>query len=272
LKEIPAQQFNHVILAVPVDNDTIWLENTNNSNPFGYVGTFIQNRTALLVDDSNSRLTRIPALQKEDVKNSRKIELNMDSIGNATVSLLYNFRGINFELYNSLYTQYNQDDQNNFIHNNIPFSEFEMLDWKLSKKNRDAREITLASSVTVKQILKTIGKDSYFPLIPVEMPDFTSPRNRKLPLELPYPINLCDTIIYHLSPGNENITLPANSKLDTKYGSYVVDFIQQSNCVSVIRELMLQPGYISLAEYGDFYNFIAAIKSEDKRKIIIQSK
>ena len=64
----PGQQFNHVILAVPLENDTLWLENTSNTNPFAYPGTFTQNRQALLVDGSKSRLVRTPSLNETDVQ------------------------------------------------------------------------------------------------------------------------------------------------------------------------------------------------------------
>ncbi|MBW3544025.1 MAG: DUF3857 domain-containing transglutaminase family protein, partial [Bacteroidetes bacterium] len=64
--QLPSQQFNHVILCVPLDGDTLWLENTSNYLPYNYLGTFTQNRPALLVG-KESRLIKTPALRLEDV-------------------------------------------------------------------------------------------------------------------------------------------------------------------------------------------------------------
>ena len=66
IKSQTSPQFNHAILAVPLENDTIWLDNTMHSSPFRYMGTFTQNREALLVLKNQSQLVRIPTLKKEN--------------------------------------------------------------------------------------------------------------------------------------------------------------------------------------------------------------
>ncbi|NJN28040.1 MAG: DUF3857 and transglutaminase domain-containing protein [Cyclobacteriaceae bacterium] len=66
-RAFPSQQFNHVILCVPLQQDTIWLENTSKYLPAGYIGTFTQNRYGLMVNGAESKLVKTPALGLEDV-------------------------------------------------------------------------------------------------------------------------------------------------------------------------------------------------------------
>src|SRR4030095_3800912 len=49
--DFPANNFNHAILCVP-GKDTIWLECTSSSAEFGKLGTFTENRNALLVTEN----------------------------------------------------------------------------------------------------------------------------------------------------------------------------------------------------------------------------
>ena len=68
---LPSQQFDHVILMVPLDGDTIWLENTSNSLPFGYIGTFTQGRQAFAIDAERSHLVSTPHLTQDEVRSVR---------------------------------------------------------------------------------------------------------------------------------------------------------------------------------------------------------
>jgi hypothetical protein len=270
LTSLPSQQFNHVILAVPVDNDTLWLENTDNTGPFGYNGTSIQNRMVLLIEKGNSRLVRIPAMDLRDVACVRRMKFDIDIIGNANVRLQFLFRGYRFDLYNSLITQYNQEIQNNFVHDNLPFPSFELEEWKIIKKNRDARQVVLEAAITTPKVFRAAGDEHYISVIPAEIPAFTAPGIRRLPVSLPFPISISDTLIYHIPPGYNTTILPSNTSLESRFGAYRIVFKTEGQTITVVRDFTLFPGTIAKEDYPVFYKFLSTIKTDEKRKILIR--
>jgi len=56
-KDVVAIQGNHVILLLPTQKDTLWLECTTQKHPFGYVGNFTNDRDALVIKPKGGEIT-----------------------------------------------------------------------------------------------------------------------------------------------------------------------------------------------------------------------
>jgi len=270
--DFPSQKFNHVVLTVPLDEDTIWLENTSNSIPFGYAGTFIQNRFALMINGDQNRLIRVPSLLERNVLETSRAVFIFDTEGNAEASLHYDFRGAQFEDLNSLISSWTKDEINTYLHDHLSFPVFELKDWKIFKKDRDAVNISLDLDIHIPHLLSTIGDQGYFIPLSASIPEFASPKNRRLPVQLPYPVYQSDTLVYQVPSFFNSIKTPPDNNLESKFGRYRVRYSRVGSRLTIFREFLLHSGKISLDEYCDFYNFLSAIKKDENQKIIIKRK
>lgn len=263
------QQFNHVVLAVPINNDTIWLENTDNTNPFGYMGIFTQNREALLVTKDSSELVRIPALKRYGNLVSSKIVFDLNINGNTNTILKLSLKGKGFETLNQIQSEFNNDEKNRIVREYI-FQKCEVVDWKIKKIHRDTARLELNATLNFYKMLNPLGSEYYFSLYPTGLPNFSIPSNRNLPVKLPYPIYNIDTLTYKLPDGYELKTIPNNYELKNKYGNYNLNFNTLNRSIQIIKKFELFSAIISKDEYPEFYNFIKAVKDIDTKKLIIK--
>ncbi len=270
MEDFPSQQFNHVILTVPLEHDTIWLENTNNASPVGYVGTFIQNRSALLIDDHESKIIRLPSLQVQEALEGKHIDFVLQKDMNSEIKMRITYRGLGFDRLNALHSQYNLGDQDQILRKILPFQNYDLKEWKLVQRDRDSSAITFVSDLSLKNILQKAVDEYYFTLVQPEIPDFTTPKLRKLPVNIPFPIGSSDTLVYHLPLGTTRVSIPERVDLSNRYGRYKMSCVRENNTLTVFRVFCLNRGYYSLEEYPQLYEFVSAVKTYDKQKIIIQ--
>lgn len=77
-------QTNHIILCVPLFNDTLWLECTDQNHPFGYVQRSIADRNTILITPDGGKFVRTPASAANQNLQVRFIEADLNNLGDAT--------------------------------------------------------------------------------------------------------------------------------------------------------------------------------------------
>ena len=264
--------FNHIILTVPIGNDTIWLDNTDNIGPFGYVNSFIQNRRALLIDEFHSHLIHIPAMKAYENSIHRKIDFTIHPNGNADVLYKILYKGENFEYFNFQNEDLNKDEKDKLVRDICHFPNFNLEEWNLIKKDRDSNSINLDIRLALDKFCDVLGKDFYFYLNTIYIHDFKNIKDRKLPVHIEISKFLIDSITYYFPENLVLQNLPENLSYKTKFGNYTLHFEIQTNKLFVVKTFELKKGDYELAQYADLYNFINEVVKKERTGIILSNK
>jgi len=272
ISDLPFSQFNHVLLAVPLNKDTIWIENTENTEAFNYVGSSIQNRKALLVEENQSRLISMPVMQKKEVILNRNIRARINEQGNAETNTTFNFHGYYYELFNELNSGYSKDEKERIIREYMPFANYEVVDWELHRPDRDTAKIELTAKLNLYKLLKNAGGEFYFSTFPIQTALFTPPSERKLPVRITMPVLNIDSVTYILPDIMEVKTMPKDLIISTRYGTFETHYSREASTLIVSKKFELFPIECSLEQYGEFYEFYSAVKEAEKRPIVLKKK
>jgi hypothetical protein len=270
-KNFPMQAFNHVIVTVPLDKDTIFLECTSKNIPCGYLGTSNQGRDAFIVDGENSRFVQTPVLQPLDVLCSSVINVPVIS-GYTTVEMKMNKKGDEYEEMLFLSSQARKDDIEKYLRRRYSGS-FEINDFSFGKDNNNRPEITFLLNLKILNICKLYENEIILPPFPQDLPKIESPELRTQPFQLFYPIAYQDTIIYKFNDGRQMEKIPENVSISSRFGNYDLNFDFLENQLTVTKNILIFRGLYSASEdYKDFYAFLSTVRTNENKSIYLKSK
>lgn len=88
---------NHIILCVPLGQDSVWLECTNNKQAFGHLGAFTDDRWVLACTPNGGKLLRTPRLTHEDNLQQRTAKFSVATDGTLKGTMHTLFSGAQLE-------------------------------------------------------------------------------------------------------------------------------------------------------------------------------
>lgn len=266
----PGQQFNHVILGVPLQKDTIWLENTSSSLPFNYLGTFTQNRYALAVNGEKSKLVRTPKLQPSDVLDEREYVFSMDGNSEWRSEATLSLRGSEFEGLRHLLSNKDESGLRTQLYNNLGVNGFEVRDWKTINFHRDSSNVKIHVVGGPLNPVREIGGWKVINPLNISIPDFEEPGERTLDVRINYPINKADKMSYNFVVLEDNeVQIPEGLSIQSAYGQYASEFYREGNSIIAREKFTLLSKDIPIEEYPEFYSFIQAINGHKKKTAIL---
>jgi len=269
-KNFPSQQFNHAILCVPMETDTLWIDCTS-KNPFGYISNFIRNRDALIIKENNSRFAKIPPFDTTFTTISRTIRVGKD-LTNTAIIVTKQSSGDLFEtlwFYNQAVNNSDKMDviKRYLLEPNMEFSELNSL-----TVNDSNYFVRINYRATSDYFYKSFGNDLIIKHLPFRNFDFETPTQRVLPVLFSHPINLIDTVYYNIPTGYTVNQLPENSTQKSVYGNYKVEFRRTSENIILIKQLTIFPGNYDLAAYSPLFAFFKSVKQIENKLVFTATK
>ena len=268
--EIPGQQFNHVILGVPMNGDTLWLENTSNSNPPDYLGTFTQNRKALLVHPQDSRLINLPSLkaEKPTEKSIYNYTLNETGNGNLTIETTatnQDFESLNYYRKNTTATKIKKKINQYFSLKNTS-----LVNYEFSQPDPVKPELVLKTNWNTKRQFQKIGNRVVFSPLPFADFELEKPNDRTQPLIFKYPAFESFEVNYQIENFEKfQVEIPESIKIEMPFGTLSVTASVADGILKIKQVRTIKAGKFSLEIYPAIYNFIKETEQVHKKFLTV---
>lgn len=265
-----ANQANHMILCVPLQKDTVWLECTSQRSPFNYLGSFTEGRNVLLISPSGGQIVKTPALKPSDSQQLRKINVFIDSLGNARIKLHTQYTGEQFEdIQHQLYNEIKE--QKDYIYSTLqtPNVRIEKINYSLAEKDMPKIEENL--DLTLDNIFVNGGNNKFVTLnlfnkksyVPEIVPD------RKTDFRISMNYHDYDEVIYELPKNYKVEFIPKETQIKTDFGIYTSSTTMSDNKIIYKREQKMFKSTYPAEKFNDLVAFYKTIYKADKQKAVL---
>jgi hypothetical protein len=267
----PSQRFNHVILCVPLEKDTVWLECTSNKNEPGFLGSFTEDKYALLLTEKGGVLVSTPKSTCTNNVLSTKSIISLDAEGGSYIKGNVFCTGDFWDLFYEVMQQGQDSKKNTFIsylHYKIP-EKFEMNE---RPDSANGKQFDLTLSYEQQYEFKTGNKFFLKPRLTMLSDEDIKPvAARKFDYIFEFPYNKIDTTVYILAPGTTVDKLPLKKQIENEYASYTNEYIKNEagTVVTIIGNLCLKKRIIPPAEYLKVADFFQVVNRSENEKFIV---
>lgn len=269
-KEFVSSQFNHAMLCVPLENDTIWLECTNQKIPPGFLTTFTDDRYALLIDGNNSKLVKTPALNGFNNGENRKssITINADLSAGFTVTSYYGGE------YESEVYWWDFDDTEKVkrkTYEKIPFPKFDLHSYSYTPVIEE-NTIKEQLDFTVSSFVSTMGQMLVLELNSLNKQNYTPKKvfDRRSDVLIQRTCVESDTIEYILPQGFVLDSEIKPTTITSDFGTYESKVEFKNGTLIYIRNLIFNKGTYEKSSYGKLVAFFKDIRSADMQKALLR--
>ncbi|WP_202702564.1 DUF3857 domain-containing protein [Flavobacterium sp. UGB4466] len=266
-----SQQGNHIILAIPTGDSYTWLECTSQDNPFGYQGTFTDDRDVLVIKPEGGEIVRTKVYADEGNTQNEKGTYTIDENGHFSGSVLIHSEG-------SQYASKTRIEHLQPTEKEAHYKEYwdNINNLKLGKmaltNNKEAIRFTEDVQLSALNYATVSGNKLIFAVDAFNQSatNVKRIRNRKNSFQIQRGYLDTDEIEVSLPAGFAIEFLPSNFELNGKFGAYKTEIIKkENNKLLYKRSLFLNKGKYSNKEYDDYRLFMEQIAKNDNAKIIL---
>ena len=266
-------QFDHVITAVPLDGQMLWMDTTTEVAPFRLLAASLRGKSALLVSPNGAgKIVETP--QDPPFLSTQRVEVEaqVSELGKLTSKLRYFVRGDNelalrIAFRRTPQTQWKELGQTVA---NLDGLQGEVTAVKPSDPSDTAEPFELDLDLVQPNYLDWSSKKTRvtLPIAAIGVPGITEDRSE--PIHLGSPLDV--TVHLKLSlPANFVAQPPVGVSIPRDYAEFKSSYQYENHFLTVDRSLTFKMRELPASRSGDYLAFARAVESDESQKLAIQN-
>lgn len=265
-------QLNHVILMVPQQNDSIWIECTSQTYPLGYIHQGIAGHNAIVISEKGGQFVRLPAYTDKQNRKESIMEVAVAEDGNAVGKVVFVEYLDGYE--NNIYGFRANDKERilKYINGNIKLPQVKIGKFTVSEDKTIFPFTRVDANFEAFDFANQTGARLFIPACPLMKTSFNvlTASTRNLDIVIGTGFSESDTIIINIPQSYSLESLPKDINISTKFGSIKTQVKMDGTKIVYIQDVDIISGRYNRSQYTEVKDFFAQITTTVKRNIVLK--
>lgn len=262
-------QFNHVILCIPLEKDTAWVDCTSKTLPFGYLGDFTDDRLVLACTEEGGKLLRTPKMKTEDNLQQRKAKFILSPEGELQGEMTTTFSGWQYDNRETLIGE-PFTEQVKMLRNIYPMNNLEVKSFKLQQDKSEQPQAVEYLSFQARDYALISGKRYSLTLNVINAGRVLKEVvNRRNPVYISRGYIDSDEIVYALPADYRVESKPVNQSLKNDFAEFDTEISVADNMLIYKRRLRLNEGLYPAETYARLVDFYQRVYESDRASLTL---
>lgn len=265
-------QMNHVILQVPLPEDTLWLECTNPQLPFGYVHSSIAGHDALLITPEGGKICRLPSYPDSLNAQTIRAVVNITPDGGAEIATSQTACLFQYESLSGI-NRLDPSRRKDVLRSEINLIQAEIDNFRMNEKKEAVPEMDIQFTIRTEQYGNKTGNRLFIPAN-VFRKGFKTPdlKQRAQDIYVDYGYLDTDSIRIRIPDGYVIESLPKTCRITNSFGSFSSSLLLKDKEIHLAYRLLMHRGVYPKEVYKEFLDFRKQIAAQYGNKIILKKE
>jgi Domain of Unknown Function with PDB structure (DUF3857)/Transglutaminase-like superfamily len=269
--DFPGVYFNHMMACVPMKNDTMWLECTNQTTAAGFLESSDDDRDVLVITPEGGKVAHTTRYDEKMNVERRDVKITLNTEGGAMVTSKTQYNGLAQDFHIQL-EQVNEDLKKKVMYERLKINNFEIKEMRFDKFKKPKPYIEENLTLDVKSLGSVSGKRLFLPFNL-----FT--KRESVP-------SLDSTRLFEVQADDRgftedetiNIVLPDGYSLESKttplsiesiFGRFELTMNFQEKILTINRKLIVNNKVQPKDSFPKLVDFFKAVSKADKTKLVL---
>lgn len=274
IEDFASNYFNHVILCVPQQKDTIWLECTSQSAPLGYLSMFTANRKALLLTSEGGYVVNTPNYSPMQNLQKRIVMATIDTEGNLKADHNTYYQGEQQDYIAGLLHDTSKDLLRKYLNRSLGLDTYEVTSSNYKENPSALPSVEEQLTITAPNYASVVGKRIMFApnAFNKSTTKLDATEERRSDIVFTYPFLDYDSTIFTIPEGYDIENLPKALSLESDFGKYSIRFDYKDGKIICIRSQQRQAGTFPPSQYVSMVAYFDKIYKADREKVVLRKK